>query len=488
MSVVIPARDDWAGRLTALIDRHQVPLACIASTALLLALHYHYNITYLPNDAAEYWRFSKPGVLGNLPTHRGYVWALLLLPLHFVYDAASHLLTTFRLGLSLAYGVLLPTLLPAVFVQAFGGKVSFLRRLLPVCLLAQLFPGLLLYPLSDLPALLMALAALLCVLRALQPSTPRTAALTLIVMSGVLMGAAYNTRTIYLFALVGLSVMLALRSGLAKCSFQRWLGLTAFATGLLAVSLPQLTINQRTHGVTSLAVISHLTDKQLFAKQLLWGITLQRYETALPQPAAGGAAAFYIDPAGERLFRKLAGEGHRLSIGGYLKMVARHPMDFAALYARHAINGLDVRDGMVYTLKPSPLRNRTALYNFSVLALAAWVAWTLRRQAATGVRTAPFGWRLSLVVLMLPVVAILPGAIETRFFLPLHLLAYCVIAFHFDAAALRQSFRREGKALVVVTAIAAGLFFAVTLSTMAQLQSTWPIYFRDGMPQKNGGG
>ena len=137
-----PRGNRWA-RLAALTDRHQALLACVASMGILLALHYGHGVTHLPNDAGEYWHYSKPGVLGNLPTHRGYLWALLLLPLHLVDTSAVHILTTHRLGLTLAYGLLLPTLVPAFFVQAFGGKVSFLRRLLPVCLLAQIFPGVL---------------------------------------------------------------------------------------------------------------------------------------------------------------------------------------------------------------------------------------------------------------------------------------------------------------------------------------------------------
>lgn len=472
----MPGRDDWAARLTALIDRHQVPLACIASTALLLALHYHYNVTFLPNDAAEYWHFSKPGVLGNLPTHRGYVWALLLLPLHLVADAAGHVLTTYRVGLAIFYGVLLPTLVPAAFVQVFGGKVSFLRRLLPVCLLAQIFPGVLIYPLTDLPAFLMALAALLCVLRGFRQSVPRATSLALIAIAGMLMGAAYNTRTIYLFALFGMLFLLAFRNGAARTPFLKMLGVTAFAAGLLAVSLPQLVVNLRTHGVGSLAVISHSADKNLFAKQLLWGISVQRYETTLPNRSGEGEGVYYVDPAGARLLQGVALVHTRFSVGAYVDMVKQYPLEFLALYARHAMNGLDVRDGMAYTRKPSPLRNRTALFNFGVLALACWVIWATRRApTASGHQPAPAGWPFSLAVLLLPVAAIVPGAIETRFFLPLHLLAYCVIAFRFDAGILRQSVKRHGYAIAFAVALAASLFFAITLTTMSQMQYARPV-------------
>jgi hypothetical protein len=198
---------------------------------------------------------------------------------------------------------------------------------------------------------------------------------------------------------------------------------------------------------------------------------------------------FYLDPDGEQLFHEVAGQGDLFSLRYYLKVVAKHPVHFLSLYTRHVINGLDVRDGIVYTRKPSPLRTPTALFNFAVLALACWVAWSLRVRSSSqplppGVRPAPATWRWSLLILLLPVVTILPGAVETRFFLPLHLLAYCMIAFHFDAQDLRHSASKHGRVLILATVAAAAVFFAVSSSTMAQIRYSWPDVYRHGLPTK----
>ena len=274
-----------------------------------------------------------------------------------------------------------------------------------------------------------------------------------------------------------------IRGPWVKAPFPRWLGLLAFAAGVIAVSLPQLAINQRTQGINSLAVQSAGYSKSLFALHLAWGMTLQRYETAVGGEARG-AQVYYFDPAGARLFDQAAGGGDLFSVPYYLKVVAQHPLDFIALYTRHAINGLDVRDGLVYTHKLSPRRNSTALLNFMVLALAVWIAVTIRPRPgqATGGdrRPIPDSWPMSLAVLALPVAAIVPGAIETRFFLPLHLLAYCVIAMHFDAAQLRQSFRQHGRTALLVLVLGAGVFFAVTFSTMANIRYDLPEVYRSG--------
>lgn len=478
----------WRTRVANILDRNQRSLACIVSIAILMMLHRWYDIRNLPNDAGEYWHLSSPDVLGNLRFHRGYVLPVLLLPLHYLADRMADPFQVFRLGMSCIYGAALALLVPAAFQQAFGGKVSFGRRLVPVLLLAAIFPGVLLYPLSDLPALLLALGGLFLALRGMeQPTSPRL--LGMLAASGALMGAAYNTRTIYLFIPVGLLALLALLAVYPKQTKApaRWIEIAVVVAGMIAVSLPQLVINQRTHGVSSLAVQARVDNHSLFANQLVWGMTVQRYETTI-NPDAPAPTVFYLDPDGVQLFNEVAGQGDLFSRRYYLKVVAEHPVRFLSLYTRHVINGLDVRDGIQYTRKPSPLRTRTAVFNFAVLALACWVAWSLRARSMQplppGVRPAPARWRWSLLILLLPVLAVLPGAIETRFFLPLHLLAYCLIAFYLDADSLRQSFRKHRAAIIVALVIAAGVFFAVSSSTMAQLQYSWPNAYRYGVPLK----
>ena len=90
----------------------------------------------------------------------------------------------------------------------------------------------------------------------------------------------------------------------------------------------------------------------------------------------------------------------------------------------------------------------------------------MTRYRPPGTQPAPH-WRLWLLLWLAPVAFILPGMVETRFFLPLHLLAWCALALHFDRRMLATSFKEHP--VLITTTIAAGacVFFAVTLSTMA---------------------
>jgi hypothetical protein len=62
----------------------------------------------------------------------------------------------------------------------------------------------------------------------------------------------------------------------------------------------------------------------------------------------------------------------------------------------------------------------------------------------------------------------------------LHLLAYATIAFHGDPKGLWVGLRRHWVGVAVATAVLAGAFFAITLSTMAHLQYSWPPLYRYG--------
>lgn len=472
-------------RLASLIDRYQVPLACIVATLFLMALHRSFGFAGNHYDSANYWSMASLEKILTVRSFRGYVFPALLIPLKSLGSLAPDPVQAYRAGMSITYGVLLTTLVPAAFQKAFGGRLSLVRRLVPVVLLALLFPGVVLYTLSDLPAVLLAFAALLCALNGLDPDASRERFLGMLVAAGALIAAAYNTRTIYLFSGVplGLVALLAVRGLWKGVAYPRWLGLVAFAVGALAVSLPQLAVNKRTHGISSMAVQSVINNHSLFANQMVWGLTLQRYETTLDGEAPA-PQVFYLDPAGVDIFEEVSLKGNLFSLRYYFKVVAQHPLDFLALYTRHVINGLDVRDGLVYTMESSPLRNRTAVFNFLVLALAAFVAVSIRqgagRPAGNGFRPVPSSWPASLVVLLLPVLAIIPGAIETRFFLPLHLLAYCVIAMHFDLSQMGKMLQRHWAAMLLALVLAASFFFAVSLNTMAHLQYTWPEIYRSG--------
>ncbi|MFD2884486.1 hypothetical protein ACFS4T_25475 [Pseudomonas lini] len=133
---------------------------------------------------------------------------------------------------------------------------------------------------------------------------------------------------------------------------QTWYNCVYF-WGLFIVALPQMAINKRIHDVATPLVFATVQGKSLMATQLYWGVTIQRYETYnggdTPAPSL-----YYKDSAGITLRSLYESQfTNDPTIAGYISLVAKHPVQFIGIYGRHFINGIDVRDGLVYATKPS---------------------------------------------------------------------------------------------------------------------------------------
>lgn len=455
--------------------------AWIIAAIIFLFLHQIHDVQYFPWDAKGYWELSSPDVFFNYPKEiRGYFYPLLLLPANFLStlfeDGQNY---SYRLLSSFVYAYALTIILPEFYVRIFGGKLSVLRRIIAPLLLAILFPGLIIYPLSDLPAFLLLIGSISALLNAKYTSSRMTAG-AFAVLGGILAAGAYNTRTIYLFPLFCVVGAVPFYFFVGQSLRNRFLGLFAFSAGLLLASLPQMFINHSTHGVWSPAVISQKTDKSLFALQLMWGITIQRYETTIDSTSPS-ASRYFMDRAGEKLFVSEDLENSDVTIKKYFSLVARHPLDFVGIYGRHLFNGLDLRDGEVYVKNSKWVNNKIAALNFLVLflgvlsVLVRYDVCKLRRQASgAGVSmsrsNADVIWPMCLFILLFPIIAIIPGAIETRFFLPLHLLLYCTIAFNSSFSEMHFYLRKHWVFLSFGFGFLCMAFFAISTNTMSSMQ------------------
>lgn len=417
------------------LQKVQAPIAFMGIALAFLVVQQFLQIDRFYYDSALYWDQGHPSrFLGT--TVRGYVFPLFLHGLRHITDATADPVFAYGILASLIYAYVLAVLLPRWFVGIFGGDVSLGRRLVPGVLLAVMFPGLVFYPLSDLPALLLAFGSLYCVYRvASSPELRRWRLPALLaILAGALAMAACNVRPIYVFMLPGLLLLVFFLFKGRRVSF---LALTL--VGMALAGLPQSVINAKANGTFSPLVTHPVGKNSLFAAQLVMGITVQRYETSY----VSGSLS-YIDPAGMRLVRKVGdsapiftfaeyqhGMADRVvSVADYVRLAAQFPLDFLGIYVRHVVSGLDARDGEVYVAQSTADRNFKSLIGFGLLATAVLTLLSRRLPSrAPPPRPAVRFALAAAALLLLPVAAIVPGAVESRFFLPLHLLAYCVIAF-----------------------------------------------------------
>ena len=180
-------------------DRLRAFAAFAVFAILLFAAQRKHAVAFFPYDSATYWSLAvDPWSLPADAFIRGYFFPALL----GAWVAALSVvgigpIEAFRLFSCVVYSAALTLLLPDTYRLLAGGQTGLVRRLCPALLLALVFPGLFLFPLSDLPAAVLLWSAVFLLLRCTAPTTSRP--LLLALLAGCAAGAAYNTRTIYLF-------------------------------------------------------------------------------------------------------------------------------------------------------------------------------------------------------------------------------------------------------------------------------------------------
>ena len=453
----------------AWLQKHPRSTAFSAAFLLFLVLHDLMDVQEFYWDADLYWHLSRVRALLHFPAViRGYFYPLILAPSRLLCDLFPNLgYGPFHVISSIVYAYVLAVLLPGFYHTVFGGRLSFARRMVVPVLVAVVYPGLIVTTLSDLPAVCLMLGSIVCAIRSAAADKRGSGRHGLLLLAGVLAYGAYNTRTIFLFpaSLVLLAVPLVLYRGPGR---PRFAALSSMVIGIAIAAAPQLLINVKNGAGWSPAVIATAGGKSLFVSQLLWGLSYQRYETTIDR-SVPGPEVYYPDRAGQRLRNSVRTDDESFTVADYLGLVARHPLDFAGIYGRHFVNGLDVRDGEAYTTRQSTSRDGLAFFNFLVVFLGASMMLTAAFMHPPADSASRERWFWAIVAL-LPVVMIVPGAIETRFFLALHLAFYSVIAFSGDAAGIFATFRRHWLVITLVFGMTAGMFFSVTLAAMADVE------------------
>lgn len=464
------------------IEKRQRMLAFLFSVILLLLINWRAGVTIFPYDSGVYWGLSKPEVFFSFPEHyRGYFFPMVLMPAQWLasaFELSEH--HAFRIYASLVYAFFIAVVVPAFYSKVFGGRLTFARRAVFCVLVTLMFPGLFIYPLSDMPALAMLIGAILLIEQCRQePMCWRKWGR--LVVAGFLIYGAYNTRTIYFFSVPFFVAMAVWRAAPRRDVLQKTGAILALAMGMIVAAAPQSIINHRHGGSYSPLLNAQSSEDSLFGRQLIWGLSIQRYSTMFDPETEIGSGLYSVDPVGMKLFDDEQITEDDAKLRSYLSLVLEHPFHFIGIYTRHLVNGLDIRDGEVYLRDASQHAHGKSLLGFLILFMAVWVVYAELRAASTvrSEKTRRFvgmtssrllpalGW---LTVILLPVAAIVPGAIETRFFLGLHCLAYMVLAFTSRPSVMVDNFQTRWRSVCVIFVITLLVFNTISFQSIVLQQ------------------
>lgn len=468
-------------KLHTILDCHQKTLSFLAITLFIILYQYHKNIIHFPYDSGDYWKLSDPKIFNNFPnsTIRGYFFPFLLWPAHWLTNIFN--ITTphfYRLYTSVIYGYAFAIIFPYFYVSIFGGTLSFVRRLITPTLMVMLFPGVILYPLSDLPSFTL-LVCCFAIMINMNVSDDITLITSIkLILLGVLIYGAYNTRTIYLFVSIGILVIVPFIIFKNSKKHIKFASIILITFGILLAAIPQSLINYKNKNTYNPLVMSQPSDKSLFALQLMWGITMQRYSTFMNNASEGGGL-YAVDQAGVKIFEDEKLTRENVSIKKYFQLFFKYPQFFMGSYVRHIVNGLDLRDGEVYFYNKDKSRNLISTINFIVLFISSLVIFLIIKKhknhedqfnnVGTSKRNSLNNyWMIYLSLILLPVITIIPGALESRFFLPLHMLLYMTIAFNGSFNELYYLMKNSYIKIIVIFMLSISIFFSISHNTISQ--------------------
>lgn len=412
------------------------------------------GVTALKYDAAGYWRLGKSfwsdGKFSflNYPENiRGYTWPLVVGLCRRLGMLCGNKFAFLWLLNSVLAVMDLSVFFPALFDLRLGTKRWIAGSAAGTGLFLLFWSDLIRYPLSDLFTFSLYLSGLLAIKKSIpcimaEKKRIRVWKIGLMYLGiGAILYTVYNARTVYLLPIAAALVFgcAALIVMHRKISLKRTALLAvSMLLGMYIVSVPQQIINENYYENPSPLVITGKSADGLFVRQLEWGLSMSRYETYIGDKAyypKGGVR--FINEAGD----EIAQNNDVTSIKDYIKLLFRQPLDLMGIYFEHLISGMTLFYRKVYT-EDIRISRKTFLLNMAVF-VAAYLCilslWEKRKQK--GAQLAVNGACLGLI--LFPALIAVPGALETRFFLPVYVSVYVLLTMFADYRAVCEYLKKH---------------------------------------------
>ncbi len=467
--------------MASTLHRHQKIAAFTITLLLMFAAQFSLKTTKFIGDANAYWHYSSFIFNMDFPqVMRGYSYPLFLAFPRWLYDSYPVLgFAPLYILQATIFAFSLSILLPYVFTNLIGGQVSLIRRIIPASLVALFYPGLIAYPLSDLPSFCMILASLALIISGSRQEDLHRSIFAFF-FAGIAAYSAYNTRTIYIFTILLLIPIIPLIALKNQTTLSKTVLFITFFLGVSAASIPQALINLKHLGIPNPLVVTNFKNTSLYASQLKWGVTIQRFEGKYNPETGSLYPVYYLDPAGEKTFKDHSMGVGPVTIPWFMKILASDPIPFLKIYIRHFINGMDIRDAEIYTTTPSKDRKMRSIASVSISIFGLFcTGWLLMRRDSQCLRRKKYIHAAWTFLLIFPVLAITPSAIETRFYLPLHIIAWCSISFGLSSPAIKATSRKLLLLLGIIYMMAVSLAYISAENSVQKSTQDIPTEYFD---------
>ncbi len=386
---------------------------------------------------------------------RGYLFPLFLLIAEWVIDVFTPdwvvddfltvvIFNAFQIALAGWFFI------PKILSFLTGKDINISLRVFILGILVFFWRGFLYLPYSDLPAFFCFLVAVLFFGGAIQSTGWRSIGLAL--LAGGAATSAYLIRPVYLPAWIVLITGLILLSSKSHAWFHKLLNSGAFLLATILLIIPQSMINKIHYGINT-----PFTSPGLYGYQVTVGFLLQRFDVNMDTGIYPYSSIRFIDPQGVRILEReerplaamvITGAGidgenvmdYLFSPRELVDLWLNYPLDIVTIYFRHFFNGLNLMFPSVYVWDVYHVDIVSMWLNYTIL-FGLLFLFDIRTLFA---RDMPFS-SFVLLAWLLPVLTSIPGAVEARYFLPLHaLLEACFVGMVADFTTLKAKIEQLG--------------------------------------------
>lgn len=327
--------------------------------------------------------------------------------------------------------------------------------------------GLEIYPLTDLMAIFLCMAAVVLENKSREEKNNIRQIIFAFLM-GIMIYWMYNVRTIYLFA--GVYLVLMFFWHLYKASKRvasKVFSILSMVGGIGLAGLPQGYMNYFQCGEFSIKV----PTSNLMLKQIYWGILYQRYETAYRDfeqfEQHPSYAIQFVDAVGQALINKYEIEGFS-TWQEVLNLIWKHPFDVGGIYIRHLVN-------MLFPCWPGQYVENLDSRKL-VLAFLAYLFFFLFGIIVFNKCMKALSIISNYFALLIPVFFILPGAVEARYFAPLYLVITGIMCYNTNWIKVKE-YVCFNKVKVAINFMIIGMLLLAIWTNMLVSESNYNIFF-----------
>lgn len=306
-----------------------------------------------------------------------------------------------------------------IFPKLFGVK-HFCRQTVFKCLfvffcMVYFWNGYFVYVLSDLISMTFFLLAVTLVLNNVR--------LKKFFFAGCFFALALNIRPVYQIV-IPIFVLSFIWWTVFRYKYEKIICAILFVVGLVGCLVPQVAINHHYNKNTySPFVQTGASGSSLYIEQLWWGLAVPEYATYIGnQSGYPTPSVFYVNNEGSLLYK----DNKNHSLNNYFSILIQKPVFYIKNMVEHTWNGLDLKANTAY-LTTVKVNYFISVLNYIVLYLFITIIWLRRKDASSLCRGDVFfvGANILLVTLI-----VIPTALESRFFWPLHTMIYFVTGYN----------------------------------------------------------